>query len=261
MPAGIPTLVLLPGLDGRCDQFAPLAAALGAAVELVVARYPTDGVVDIPAHAAAARAVLPTHRSYVLLGESFAGPMAIRIAATAPVGLAGLILCASYARCPRPSLRLLRPLRGVIAPAAVPVWRMASVVLGGSPMPPATRMLARSTHAASAGALRSRVASVFDVDARDDLERVAIPVLYLRATRDRLVPKSAARDIQAIARQTTVVEIAAPHFVLQAAPAAAASAIRRFMGVATQASTSPGDLVAGATPRDERRDPQTPNPA
>jgi pimeloyl-[acyl-carrier protein] methyl ester esterase len=224
------SLVLLPGLDGSGDQFAPLIATFGGALELTVVRYPNAGAVDFPAHVAAARSALPTNRPYVLLGESFSGPIAIRIAAAAPAGLVGLILCASFAQFPRPALRFLRPLSFLLSTAAFPVWLIASFVLGGSARPPLKSLLARSMREVAPEALRSRVLSVFDIDARQDLAHVRVPILYLRATRDRLVPASAAQKVAAIARQTVVADIDAPHFVLQAAPVEAARAIRRFMG-------------------------------
>jgi pimeloyl-ACP methyl ester carboxylesterase len=224
------TLVLLPGLDGSGEQFAPLVATLGSDLSATVVRYPNAGAVDFPAHEAAAQSALPTDRPYVLLGESFSGPMAIRIAAAAPAGLVGLILCASFARFPRPALRFLRPLGGLISTAMLPAWLIASFVLGGSARRPLRSLLARTVHDVSPRALRSRVLSVFDVDARRELALVTVPVLYLRAIRDRLVPASASREVVAIARQTVVVDIDAPHFLLQAAPVEAAEAIRRFMG-------------------------------
>jgi pimeloyl-ACP methyl ester carboxylesterase len=224
------SLVLLPGLDGTGDQFAPLIARLGSDFAPTVVRYPNAGAVDFPAHEATARASLPTDQTYLLLGESFSGPLAIRLAATAPPGLGGLILCASFARFPRPALRFLRPFGGMISTAMLPAWLIASVVLGGSARPPLKSLLTRSMRGTSPRALRSRVLSVFDVDARRELALVRVPILYLRATRDRLVPASAAREIAAIARHTVIAEIDAPHFVLQAAPAEAAQAITRFAG-------------------------------
>ena len=232
----VSSLVLLPGLDGSGDQFAPLVAFFRDELSSIVVRYPNSGAVDFPAHELAARSALPTDRPYVLLGESFSGSMAIRIAATAPAGLVGLILCASFARFPRPALRFLRPLGGLVSAPMLPAWLIASLVLGGSSRFPLQSLLARTMRGVSAKALRSRVLSVFDVDARQDLALVKIPILYLRATRDRLVPASAAMEVADIARQTSIVDIDAPHFLLQACPIEAAGEIARFMSMGAAAS-------------------------
>jgi pimeloyl-ACP methyl ester carboxylesterase len=73
------------------------------------------------------------------------------------------------------------------------------------------------------------VASVFEIDARRELARITVPILYLRGTRDRLVPASASREVHGIARQTVITDIDAPHFLLQSKPVDAAQAIRRFV--------------------------------
>lgn len=230
------SIVLLPGLDGSGEQFAPLIAALGSEITPIVVRYPSDGDVTLEAHAATARSALPTDRRCFLLGESFSGPIAVRIAATAPAGLAGLILCASFARFPRPRLRFLKPLGGLISPPMLPVWLVASFVLGGSARRPLRRLLDRSMRGVTPQALRARVLAVFDFDVRSELASVKVPILYLRAARDRLVPASAAREVAAIARQTVVADLDAPHFLLQAVPEDAARVIRRFVDGAAYAS-------------------------
>ncbi|MBS0374997.1 MAG: alpha/beta fold hydrolase [Proteobacteria bacterium] len=224
------SLVLLPGLDGSGEQFAPLLAALGGALEVSIARYPGQGEVDFAAHEASARAAIPAGRAFVLLGESFSGPIAIRLAASAPPGLTGLILCASFARFPRPRLHFLRPLAGLVSAAPLlPLWAAASVLLGGSAAASLPERWSTSLRQVSPRALRARIESVFDVDARAELARVAVPVLYLRGRRDRLVPRAAGSEVTRLARRSTLAELDAPHFVLQSRPGEAARLIREFL--------------------------------
>jgi pimeloyl-ACP methyl ester carboxylesterase len=56
-----------------------------------------------------------------------------------------------------------------------------------------------------------------------------VPVLYLRATEDRLVPRRCADTIAAAIPQTHIVDVEPPHFLLQAAPTATAAAVRAFI--------------------------------
>ena len=102
-------LVLLPGLDGTGDLFAPVVDALGPNVPTQIVRYPLSHASDYPTCEAVARGALPTDCPYVLLGESFSGPIAVSIAAAAPPGLRGLILCSTFVCNPQPCLRPLRP--------------------------------------------------------------------------------------------------------------------------------------------------------
>lgn len=62
-------------------------------------------------------------------------------------------------------------------------------------------------------------------DATEHLLACPVPVLVLRATRDRLVPASAADTVAAIRPDATVVDIDAPHLLLRTAQLAAWRAI------------------------------------
>ena len=103
------TLVLLPGMDGTGELFSPLLKELGPDIQTVVVRYP-DLPLDYAAHEAFARARLPSTGPFVVLGESFSGPIAISLAASSPDGMCGYVLCASFVRSPRKILNALRPL-------------------------------------------------------------------------------------------------------------------------------------------------------
>ncbi len=59
------TLVLLPGLDGTGDLFAPLVDALDPNVPTQIVRYPLADASDYATCEAIARAALPTDRPYV----------------------------------------------------------------------------------------------------------------------------------------------------------------------------------------------------
>ncbi|HMA00429.1 MAG TPA: hypothetical protein VKP66_20995 [Steroidobacteraceae bacterium] len=84
----LPLLLLLPGLDGTGKLFAAFLRALGPGVESRVVEYSPDEPLGYEELELRVRAALPRDRPYVLLGESFSGPIAMRIAASAPAGLA-----------------------------------------------------------------------------------------------------------------------------------------------------------------------------
>jgi pimeloyl-ACP methyl ester carboxylesterase len=69
---------------------------------------------------------------------------------------------------------------------------------------------------------------VAEVDVSPLLPRIDVPVLYLRASADRLVPRSAADALAAIPR-IRFAEIEGPHSLLQANPSAAAACIHAFL--------------------------------
>ena len=77
--------------------------------------------------------------------------------------------------------------------------------------------------------IAARLAAVISVDARDALTQVGVPVLDIRAERDRLVGARAAKDIELYGDEVTTLEIDAPHMVLQTSPVECARAIVRFI--------------------------------
>src|SRR5690349_144022 len=97
-------LVLLPGMDGTDTLRSEFIAALRPTIEASVVSYPADRAFGYIELEAIAHSKLPTDGPYVLLGESFSGPIAISIAAKHPPGLIGLVLCCSFASTPRPIL-------------------------------------------------------------------------------------------------------------------------------------------------------------
>ena len=100
------SLVVLPGLDGTATQLNDFVQALGLAFDQVgVIEYPRDQPLGYTELESLVRSALPTDRQFILLGESFSGPIALSIAASHPVGLAGIVLCASFAKAPIPIFR------------------------------------------------------------------------------------------------------------------------------------------------------------
>src|SRR4051812_32963307 len=104
------SLVLLPGLDGTGSLFQSLLRELPADVEPIVLSYPARDVLDYSALTQLVLRSLPTARPFVLLGESFSGPVAVLTAAAQPKGLLGVILCASFVSAPRPLAKHVLPL-------------------------------------------------------------------------------------------------------------------------------------------------------
>jgi pimeloyl-ACP methyl ester carboxylesterase len=101
--------------------------------------------------------------------------------------------------------------------------------MGRFATPELRKMHALALQRGSPGTLVARLKAIADVDVRHMLDRVRVPGIYLRATEDRLVPRSAAAAFTSLGSKVRVVDIEAPHFLLQANPTAAALAIREFM--------------------------------
>jgi pimeloyl-ACP methyl ester carboxylesterase len=229
--ARLPKLVLLPGLHGTAGLLDDFRAALGADVEVQVVEYPRDQVLDHAQLAALVRPRLPLGRPFVLLGESFSGPVALLLAAQHPPGLRGLVLSTTFASGPRPSLAGLAHYARALPASAMPMWLVSFWLLGKWATPKLRERFAQVLHEVSPDVLTERFIACAGVDVRETLPKINVPVLYLRARRDRLVPPTAGEQVAAGAKQVRILDFDAPHCLLQAIPAQAARVVREFAGV------------------------------
>jgi pimeloyl-ACP methyl ester carboxylesterase len=222
-------LVLLPGLDGTGELFVPFIEALAGAIETEVIAYPPDRAMTYAEHEAFVRAKLPRDGGYVLLAESFSGPIGISIATSAPPGLEGLILCVTFASNPVPIFGPLSRLIGALPAARVPPALMAPWLYAGNATPELRRAYARAMSRVLPSTIRARVAALLAVDHRHLMRRIAVPIMYMRANADRLVPASAGRAILELRPDVHIVEFDAPHFLLQTAPLRCAADVMSFV--------------------------------
>lgn len=223
------TLVLLPGMDGTGKLFEPLLAALNPRYNVIVVRYPASVPLAYEALVDLARAELPAEEEFVILGESFSGPVAVSLAAQAPPNLRGLILCASFVRCPVRWSAVLKPLTHLLPFGAVPAAVLSVPLLGRFGSSGARRALAGALAMVDANVLRARTRSVLAVDVRENAAAVKVPFLYLQASADWIVPRSASREIRELVPTLEVLELLGPHMLLQISPAAAAQVIEAFV--------------------------------
>ena len=169
-------------MDGTGLELTDFVAALAPELEAIVVTYPNDRPMDYAGNEAVARTSLPIDRPFVLLGESYSGPIAISIAASAPPGLIGLVLCCSFARNPRPALSWLRrlvPFMPTRIHAALPDW----FLLGQFSTPRLENSVAQVLPQIAPGVFRTRLTSIIDADVTARLADVRVPVLYLRDPR------------------------------------------------------------------------------
>lgn len=223
------TIVLLPGMDGTGTLFEPFTSALGQEFKVQVVRYPATGALGYEALEEHARKALPTDGRFVVLGESFSGPIAVSIAASRPAGLVGLILCATFIRNPRPFFGPLRFLAGALPVKLAPLAVLSAALLGRFATPQLRSALAAAIAQVSGEALRARLRAVLAVEASAKLKAVCVPVLYLLARHDQVVPSSALEQIKRVFPATQVAPVNAPHFLLQAAPIEAAAVVSKFI--------------------------------
>ena len=233
------TLVLLPGLDGTglcLEAFAEVLRGRGIRAQIV--RYPTRDPLSIDALAARVLHELPPG-PFALLGESFSGPVALRVARARPGGLRALVLVASFVDPPLSPILSLAARVGFALPP--PGFGLRALLLGAAAPRAEVAGLQRALREVGYRVLAGRVGELGRLSAGQDLVACPVPLLYLRGTQDRLISARTADRLRVLRPDLRVEDVAAPHLVLQRAPAAAAERIAGFL-----AEVAPELMLGGA---------------
>jgi pimeloyl-ACP methyl ester carboxylesterase len=245
--------LLLPGLDGSGRLFAPLLAAGPRVVAPEVLPFPADAPLGYDELLPLVRAALPRD-PFLIVAESFSGPLAVRIAAERPTALAGLVLAATFLH--RPLHPILHAVRGLVGARLLGLRMPAGVVrhlMAGRDAPDAiVHEVQEAVAAVRPEVLAMRSREALGVDVRDALRAIDVPILVLQPRRDRLIRTDVAREVAEIRPDAEIAVLDAPHMILQRAPHACLARIEAFAD-----RVSPG---APRAPRAAARD-RPPGPA
>ena len=222
-------LVMLPGLDGTGMVFEPLLDQLGATIAPRIVSYPTNEILGLFDYVELARNALPTESPFVLLAESFSGPIGLQLLTAPPDNLVGVIFVTTFARYPRPFLLDLArnlpqdALRGLFetrlgcrffclgaAPkSAVALFQQAISQVKTATLTSRLNLLAHLPPPPTAGFRGS--------------------CLYLQASQDHLVPSRATVEMQKVLPQMDISTLKGPHTILLAQPENGARLIQQFV--------------------------------
>ncbi len=222
-------LLLLPGMDGTGQLFEPLLAVLPPSLQATVVAYPADKPCGYAELLPIGEAAVPVGVEFIVLAESFSGPLALMMAARQPPGLRGIILCALFASNPLPWFP--RCLHGLIRPIlfrATPAPLLRWALLGRHNTAPLSQMVKAALARVLPSVLAARARAVLTVNISAQLQTCNVPILHIAATEDRLVSRGSLDHIRRLCPRVEAVALAGPHLLLQVAPKAAAAVIQAF---------------------------------
>ena len=234
--------MLLPGMDGTGKLFAEFVKALSGEFEIKVASYPTDACLSYSELKEYVLSVLPKSDSYALLAESFSTPLAIQCAADNPGNLKALILCGGFSTSPlrgwlRPFISLLAP---IVLRFKLPAFAVRSLLIGRDAPKALLCAVRGAVSSVRPRVLAARVRAVLGCDVRKELVLVGVPILYLSATEDKLVPPRCLEEILSVKPDATVISVKGPHLLIQREPLQAAGAIANFLRQLADLPNGPG---------------------
>jgi pimeloyl-[acyl-carrier protein] methyl ester esterase len=221
-------LQLLPGMDGTGILFKEFVRRLPDGVEANVVRYPEDIYLTYAQLAEMVTRVLPVYEPYVVIAESYSGPVAALLA-THPVGnLQAVVFVSSFVSLPCGRLGawiakvLPAPLLRARAPASILRWLLMNSATPREQVSEVQHAIAR----VSPEVLARRLRDALTVDFAETLRACAVRMVCLAPETDRLIGTRGLRGFLAAKPDMEIVKIAGPHFLLQCAPGNCISALQ-----------------------------------
>lgn len=223
---GRPFAQLLPGMHGTASLFRWVARALSPQIETALVSYPTHDVLTVDQLASQVCLQAPP-QPYIIVAESYAGAIALAVAANRPAGLRGLVLSTSFVAPPVPSWLRHIPTSALFRLPA-PELLLRLLLLEKCTAREVVSEVRTAVDAVSPRVLSARLREVLSRDSSALLISCPVPIAYLAGASDRLVGFRGLRRIQRLRPDIAAITLDGPHLLLQSRPVETASIITRY---------------------------------
>lgn len=220
--------VFLPGMEGSGLLFEPVISHLPTNVEPIIINYPCNLPLDYEALTLRVEQSVPKHSPYILVAESFSGPIGYEIALKRPKHLQGLVLVASFVTRPESrALKLcrLKPMLWLMK-LPYPSGFLKASLLGREASPEFVALFSKAMAKVSLEVLQCRAEAMWMLP--EQPESIDLPCLYLQASHDKLVTSASLKTCQSLMPHLKMEQINASHFILQTNPDESLKAIAEF---------------------------------
>ncbi len=230
-------IVLLPGLDGTGVLFKPFIDALLSDIDSLIITYPPDVKLSYLELVNFVMAQLPSEK-FVLVGESFSGPIAYQIALRKPDNLSSVIYVATFLSNPSRVLLKLAHMLPVSFLLALPMPKfiIKSLLLGVDANKQIIGLFKQSIKQVSPSVLSFRLQEIAKLS--NSHQPCEVKSTYIQATNDKLVSKGCVMDFKKVFNNLSVFQIKGPHFILQANPVACADIVANEVRLITNGSSA-----------------------
>ncbi len=222
-------IVLLPAMDGTGILLRPFVDLLPNGIDVKVISYPEDTYLTYEQLAERVLGVVPRSEPYVIIAESYSGPVACLLAAH-PVGnLQAVVFVASFVSLPwgRMGRWIAKVLPTALFRSRAPAWMLRWLLMDADTRPEmiseAQAVIARVRPEVLAQRLRDSLNADYMPTLRDCTVRLA----YLLPESDRLLGNRGLRGFLAAKPGIETVQIAGPHSILQCAPASSLAVLQK----------------------------------
>lgn len=221
--------IFLPGLDGSGTFFEPFLKMLPDDVAPVTIEFPPEEKLGYEELRRWLLPRLPQKEPFLVVAESFSGPLAVRLAADQPRGMIGAVISASFVRYPLPRVLARLPLE-MIFRGRLPKSFVRFIFADASAGPEIYRAFYQSIIHSPPRGIAHRARAALRVDETAALRRCELPLLFLEATSDRLIQRESMKLVRRLRPDVPMTRIPGPHFLLQMKAEECLRAIQAFVG-------------------------------
>jgi len=208
-------LILMPGLNGTCGLFEKFIAQISNKFNVIALSYPIDKKMNYEELASFVRSqIAHIEGPKYLVGESFSGPIALLLLSLGIKEIEGLVLVASFIYPPKPRGFKYVPWELCLGTKII-LQQMFEFI--GPKRACLFLDILNEIRIVSNSVLAARIRLILSVDVSAALKNVTIPILYLRAEMDVLVPISSFHKIKKL-KSIELKTFPTHHFILQALP-------------------------------------------
>lgn len=220
-------LVLLPGFDGTGLLFNDFINKCPPEFTTEVIKIPSDGIQTYENLEERIHPNIPNKSRIVLLGESFSGPLATKIAANQNENIIGLILVSTFIKSPKSPYFNYLPIN-MLAKIPIPICLMQYLLLGKEKDIGFTNSLKAIRRHLSPDLIKNRMNSILTADETENFLKVKIPIIYFRALHDKLIGYDSLKYLITLRPDIIVEEFETEHLLLQTAPKQSWDKIKHF---------------------------------
>jgi sigma-B regulation protein RsbQ len=217
-------------MDGTGILFKEFVRRLPDGVDANVVRYPEDKYLTYAQLAEMVTRLLPVYEPYVIVAESYSGPVAALLAAQPAGNLQAIVFVSSFVSLPCGRIgawiakALPAPLFRARTPAIVLRWLLMNSATAREQLVEVQDAIAR----VSPEVLARRLRDALTADFAEMLRACTVRIVCLLPETDRLLGTRALRRFLAVKPDMETVKIAGPHFLLQCAPDSCICALQRL---------------------------------
>ncbi len=209
-------LILLPGLDGTGLLFGPLIKYLPKDLKTRPISYPLSSLTYTQL-TEYVKEQLPRDKDFVVLAESFSGPIAYLLAQNPPLNFKKVIFVATFLRTPHPSLiKAINYLPIARLTQLLPDFLIKAMLLGSGADDGLISLFRKTLKSVPPNVIHSRLNEILKL--KPSYDKTPIDCSYIQAIGDRLVAKESIEDFKRVSNGISIHQVAGPHFILQAKP-------------------------------------------